>query len=301
MLLRAIELLLERGHEVTLVATCRARAGAHVLPSEFASLAETLSAEFIESQRLDTPDALAAIRRSGAELAVSIDWVGLLPASVCEAFPSGILNLHAGDLPRYRGNSPIAWAILAGEDRIGVTVHLMDAEEFDSGPIVCKSYYPIDSSTYMHHVFEFVEVEGPRLLAEAVDGIAAGRVRLVPQDSVGLEVLRCYPRTAADGQIDWSASAEHIVRLVRASSEPYAGAFTYFEGHLTRVWRARWQPWREPSCAVPGQCVSRDLNSGEVGIASGNGVVVLEEVQLEGGQRVASADVIRSTRARLGA
>jgi methionyl-tRNA formyltransferase len=281
MLLGAITACVEAGHECVHVATAPAAPEYDVGPDDFAALARRLGASFGD------------IEPAGAEIAISVNWPTLIGGDVRARFPRGILNGHAGDLPRFRGNAAPAWAILLGEQRVVATVHEM-ADELDAGPILVQRAVPLDETTYIGDVYGALERILPTLFAEALDGIEAGT--LTPRPQAG-EPLRCYPRRPEDGELDWRRDAVTLARLVRASAEPFAGAFGWLEGERTIVWRARAEPLREPSAGVCGQVIARRTDTGEVDVLTGNGRLVLEEVETGAG-RMPAAEAVRSLRAR---
>ena len=281
MLLDAIAACVEAGHECVHVATAPAAPEYGVGPEDFAALARRLGASYGE------------IEPAGAEIAISVNWPTLIPSGVRDRFPRGILNGHAGDLPRFRGNAAPNWAILLGEPRVVATVHEM-ADELDAGPIIVQRALEIDESTYVGEVYAFLERTFPALFAEALDGLEAGTLAPLPQAG---EPLRCYPRRPEDGELDWRLDAVALARLVRASAEPFAGAFGRLEDEPVTVWRARPEPLREPSVGIPGQVMARRPETGEVDVLTGDGRLVLEEVETAAG-RMPAADAIRSLRAR---
>jgi methionyl-tRNA formyltransferase len=300
MLYDTIETLHGSGHEVTLVVTCPARPRWREAPPPLDDLAQAIGAPCILVRTLNTPDVIAALIQARAEVAVSIDWPELIGVEACSAFPHGILNAHAGDLPRYRGNSPVGWAILQGEPTIGLTIHQMDPFEFDAGPIALKEYCPVGPSTYVRDVFDFIEGRVPRMFLEAVQRLADGTLTMTPQSASSSPPLRCYPRLPTDGLIDWKQPAEHVCRLVRASSEPYQGAYTTYRGSRLTIWRAKADAWSIQTLAMPGQVTGRDLATGEVAVATGEGALVLQQLEVGESGRCLPVALLKSTRDRLG-
>jgi UDP-4-amino-4-deoxy-L-arabinose formyltransferase/UDP-glucuronic acid dehydrogenase (UDP-4-keto-hexauronic acid decarboxylating) len=296
MLLDAARLLVARGHTVPIVATCKPVVEYGVGEADFDALARDLGARFLATETLDREDVVALLRDSESDVAVSVSWVNRIGAAAIGAFPFGILNVHGGDLPRYRGNAPFAWAILNGEDHVGITVHLMDADDIDSGPIVRKCIVPLSPETYIGELYARLEEVTPGLLAEAAEGLVSGAV--VPTPQMG-NILRGYPRRPEDGRIDWRRGASGIARLVRASAEPFAGAFCEHRGSRLVVWRAHEEPWTVESLAMPGQVVARRTVDGSVLVATGDGLLALEIVSLGAGDRVLPTEVIKSSRDRL--
>jgi UDP-4-amino-4-deoxy-L-arabinose formyltransferase/UDP-glucuronic acid dehydrogenase (UDP-4-keto-hexauronic acid decarboxylating) len=295
-----IRSLAAAGHDIPLVVTCRAAPEYNVREDDFRSLALDLGAEFALTQDLNNPDSLGLLARAHADVAVSVNWINVVGREACETFPYGILNAHAGDLPRYRGNAPVAWAILQGESRVGVVIHRMDPKEIDAGPILVTDHYQLGETTYVGDVYRFLERRVPEMFVEAVAGLAAGTITARPQPSDSSLALRCYPRRPEDGLVNWLLGATALGRLVRAAAEPFSGAFTYFRGERLTIWRARAEAWPCPSLAVPGHVVRRDRSTGEVSVATGDGVLVLEEIESPRAGRCRPATLITSVRERLG-
>jgi methionyl-tRNA formyltransferase len=292
-LLDTVRLLGERGHSVSLIATCPPTPEHDLGVDDFERLARQIGAEFVQARSLDTPDVLARLAGTSCDIGVSVNWLTRIGREAREAFPHGILNAHGGDLPRYRGNAPFAWAILNGEERAGITVHLMD-DGLDTGPIYVKRFVPIARDTYIGDLYRELAASVPAMFAEALVDVERGR-KPMPQTGTP---LRGYPRRPSDAAMDWRNEAVHLERLVRASSEPFGGAFTSCDGQRLTVWRARTIQWPEAYCSVPGQVLGRDP-SGGVAIATGKGVLEVTEVQVGEGTRVPPASVIRSLRTRL--
>lgn len=298
-MLETIFRAVERGHECVLIGTCRSAPEYRAKEADFERLARKIGCPFFDDARINEPQQLRLAASSGAEIALSVNWLTVIGAEAIAAFPLGILNAHAGDLPRYRGNACPNWAILNGEPRIGLTVHLMEPEKIDAGPIVRKAYFDVGEETYIGDVYRWLDDAIPRLLVEAMEMLGSGRAEPIRQPEDESLILRCYPRRPEDGRIDWRLSATALQRLVRASSRPFAGAFAYLEdGRRVTIWRA--SVWRHPGrfCAVPGQVMLR--TAGLPVIACGEGCLRLDEVEIEGLDPLqALKEVGRSLRSRL--
>jgi methionyl-tRNA formyltransferase len=298
-LVEAGDLLRQAGHAIVAVATAQAEPFYKCGPEEFELLSLRCKADYLGVVSLSDPAIRARLAAAQAELAVSINWPVVLGANVLDLFPRGVLNVHCGDLPRYRGNACANWAILNGEARIGLCVHMMTPGEVDAGPILLRDYLPISDATYIGDVYAWLDRRVPALLSDAASGFARGEIAPVPQPDDPMLALRCYPRRPEDGRIDWREPVARVHRLVRASSRPFAGAFAYLEdGHRVTIWRARPFACRTPFCAVPGQVMLRF--EGDPVIACGAGALRLEEVEVEGVAPDDSKPVVgRSLRARL--
>jgi methionyl-tRNA formyltransferase len=294
----AIRLAVGRGHELVLVGTCASIPEYRTKEADFERLAREAGCRFFIDANINDAKYVGLARESGAEIALSVNWLTMIGPAMIAAFPLGILNAHAGDLPRYRGNACPNWAILAGEDHIGACVHIM-VPELDAGPIAVRRRFPLTSDTYIGEVYEFLDREFPRMLVEGMEGLGNGSLKPEPQREDPALALRCFPRGPDDGRIDWRDSAQQICRLIRASSKPFAGAFTYLDGRRLTVWRAREETFHQQSMGVPGQVIRIDRKHGHITVLAGERTVVLEEVAIDGVSRP-PAELITSARIRLG-
>ena len=200
-------------------------------------------------------------------------------------------------MPRYRGNACPNWAILNGETRIGLCVHKMAPGAVDAGPIVLKRFFELDDSRDIGDVYRWLEQAVPQMFIEAVNAIERGDVVLQEQPADPSLSLRCFPRRPEDGAIDWRAASDAVLRLVRASSRPFRGAFASLEGdRVIRIWRAEAYSLGYPYNAVPGQVLQRD-EAGVV-IACGSGSIRIKEATFDDGTDAIPA-VASSLRNRL--
>ena len=289
-------LLLEnKGHEISCIITSREAPEYERTASDYANLSDRLKVPFGNGSKIVEFSEL--IKESQSDIAVSFNYTGIIPQSVIDMFPLGILNAHGGDLPRYRGNACQAWAILKGEERIGLCVHKMIGGELDSGDIITRDYMRIDHSTKVTKVWEWMSLRIPLLFLEAIEKLEADPSYILEIQSVSAEhALRCYPRKPEDGRISWSNSAIDVLRLINASNKPYAGAFCEFEGRDMIVWDAELVLDNEIFYAVPGQITK--IGEKFIEVACGNGKLRLLEIEIDG--LVKSPDtIIKSIRKRL--
>jgi UDP-4-amino-4-deoxy-L-arabinose formyltransferase/UDP-glucuronic acid dehydrogenase (UDP-4-keto-hexauronic acid decarboxylating) len=291
------ELLRASGHEIALIVTAKEAPEYRVTAEDFRAWAQELGCAFIRSATIGKlEDRIRAL--PPIDLAISVNYPGIVPQPIVDCFTLGILNSHAGDLPRYRGNAPLAWAILQGEERVGLCIHKMVGGELDSGDIVARDYHPVTETTKIGALFDWVRQRTPELFADAADALARDADFVLERQSTDpADALRGYPRTAEDGRIDWSASTRAILRLVNASNRPFAGAFCTHRGERLIVWDAERAEDEERFLAVPGQVLR--IGEGYADIATGDGRIRLRSVQR--GEETCTPDrLLTSIRARLG-
>lgn len=143
----------------------------------------------------------------------------------------GAVNIHAAPLPKYRGCSPIQWAIIGNENEAGVTLHCVDSE-LDHGAIIAQSFIDIDVGDTWLTVFLRIRDKLDGLLSEFIPKLMAQDFGTIPQDDDLATYFR--RRTPDDGLLDWQASVRKSFNLIRALVSPLPGAF-YFIDNEKRV------------------------------------------------------------------
>jgi UDP-4-amino-4-deoxy-L-arabinose formyltransferase/UDP-glucuronic acid dehydrogenase (UDP-4-keto-hexauronic acid decarboxylating) len=245
--------------------------------------------------------AVSTFRQSDSQIAISVNWQTLIRRPVLDAFKYGVINAHAGDLPRYRGNAAPNWAIINNEDEVVLTIHRM-SEDLDAGPIHAQHSVPLDEETYIGDVYDAMYERFPKLFVTVVADAATDSLTPTPQPSEPSAALRCYARRPTDSELQWTEPATDLSRVVRASSEPLFGAYTWIDGEKLRIWRAHVEQPPHDCLGTPGQVAERRPETGEVAVLTGEGFLVLETVQRDSidDTRRDAAAVIESVRTRLG-
>ena len=283
------------GHEIVCILTAKEAPEYRRKASDFKQLSSTLGIPFAQGPKI--LEHVEFLRSTSADIAVSINYTGVVPQSVIDLFPLGILNAHGGDLPRYRGNACQAWAIINGENSVGLCIHRMIGGELDSGDIIAREYLPIDFTTKVTSIWSWMNSRTPELMLQAVQKLAANPDYFLEQQSKDPEkALRCYPRKPEDGRIDWSKSAIDVLRLINACNKPYAGAFCYLEGEKVIIWDAQLIEDSENYCAIPGQITHKSKVFFEVACSSGK-LRILEASLSE--TNLSALTLINSIRLRL--
>jgi methionyl-tRNA formyltransferase len=276
-----MEMALSNGHKIVGIVTCKEAPEYKVTREDYKNFAHENNIPFLATAKLHTEEALKFLNElDNPDISISMNFSGIISQTVTDMFPLGILNAHGGDLPRYRGNACAAWAIINGEDKIGLCIHRMIGGELDNGDIIERNFFPIDINTRIEEFFDWWDVEIPRLFIEAIKNLEKNPSYILESQSTNAkDALRCYPRNPLDGNIDWSSSATKILRLINASSTPFSGAFTTYNG-LTKViiLRAEIIDINEQYCAIPGQ-IARITKNGDVVVLTGDGELKITLIQ----------------------
>ncbi|WOX08092.1 methionyl-tRNA formyltransferase [Streptomyces sp. N50] len=295
---RTLQALLDSDHEVVLVVTHPKSEHAYekIWGDSVAELAEKNDVPVLLRNRPDDAELLDAVREARPDIIVANNWRTWLPPELFDLPPHGTLNVHDSLLPSYAGFSPIIWALLNDEPRVGVTAHRMNGE-LDAGDVLIQRSVPVgpaDTATDLFH--RTVDLIAP-IVRESLDLIASGRDagQWVPQDRSRASFF--HKRSAEDSRIDWSWPAERLERLVRAQSDPYPNAYAFHRGQRLRIVSAAVSEGRYGG--TPGRIFIREgdgvviVAGPEAHTGRGRGLLV-RRVRTDDGTEYAAGDYFRT-------
>ena len=232
------------------------------------------------------------------DLIVVTAYGQILPKEILEIPKYGCINLHPSLLPRWRGPSPIQYAILSGDKKTGITVILMD-EEIDHGPILSQREIIMTDNETGKTLFKKLADLGSRLLVETIFQLERGLAKTQPQNREGVTYSRILNRE--DGKINWTKTAEEIERQVRAF-ELWPESFTLWQSRdkllRIKILKVGVLKSKESTTHPIGKALFFPENKLCVqcgrGILSGAGdFLVIEELQLEGKNEITSKEFLR--------
>jgi methionyl-tRNA formyltransferase len=265
-------------HEIVLVVTQpdrRRGRGQRVTCCPVKSFALNHDLSIWQPQTLRDPLAAERLREANADVHVTAAFGLLLPPEVLDVPPHGCVNVHASLLPRWRGAAPVSAAILHGDDETGVTLMRTD-EGLDTGPILAQVRCPIRPDDTTEILTDRLAHMGADLLLDTLPRWVAGQIEPCPQCQ---EEATLAPRlTKTDGRIDWHRSAAHVERMIRAYT-PWPGAYTTLDGQLFKLFQAQVSAAPQGT-RFPGRVFS--LSDNQVAVATGDGALILQQVQLAG-------------------
>ncbi len=253
----------------------------------------SLKLPVVQPASLKGAEAAKELESFNPDLVVVAAFGQLLPGTILDIPRCGCLNLHPSLLPRFRGASPVTAAILAGDEFSGVSIMLMD-EGLDTGPVLSRAQVPISSRDTTGSLSAKLSLIAASLLQEVLPHWVRGE--LSPQVQDETQASYSVLISSKQGEIDWQHSAQDIWRRVRAF-QPWPGCYTRWQGKQLKVIEAR--PLVAGGKLKVGQVVA--LPEGVFGVGTGDGVLEVLTVQLEGKRALPAGEFLRGQRQFIGA
>ena len=318
-----LEALVEAGYEITGVVTQPDKPkgrGKQMMPTPVKEAAEKHGLPVYQPRRVRDAEAIEEIRKMEPDVIVVVAFGQIIPKEILDMPKYGCINVHASLLPAYRGAAPIQWAVMNGDEVSGVTIMKMD-EGLDTGDMLTKVEVPLAPAcppsrrggrSRQHAKYNITDTcarpmtlkdklaaAGAKLLVETLPKLEKGEVTPEKQPEISTtEYARMIKKE--DGKIDWTKSAVEIERQIRAMS-PWPSAFTKVNGKNLKIWGAKVIAMfgGDLFSKIPGQNPTK--SAGKVWVAdetglhvkTGDGILVIEELQLEGKKRMKAADFLR--------
>lgn len=230
------------------------------------------------------------------DIALAVGWRFLINEKTYRLPPHGTLVIHDSLLPKYRGFAPMNWAIINGETETGVTLFLM-VDAVDAGPIIDQLKVRIAKEDTAASVDKKIIELYEKIIERNLAKLARGDYQLVPQNEA--EATFTCKRVPEDGLINWRLSAQQIYDLIRGTSEPFPGAFTYLHGKRITLWQAHLPPIQPVYVGVvPGRILGK--KAGVIEVLTGQGVLCIDRLQVEGQVMMAAKEFAVSVKDTFG-
>lgn len=225
--------------------------------------------------------ATEAIANLDPSVVVAAGWYWRIPERLLVEIPLGVLGVHYSRLPKYRGGSPLVWALINGEATVGVSLFQMTSR-LDDGPVWAQVALDVQPEDDVASVSARLEERAVDMVREALPGVLDGS--LTPATQSDADATYCLQRLPDDGRVDVTLHADAIVRLIRAQTRPYPGAHVYRGAQKVVLWKAR--KFGAAIDGSPGQ-VAKVAGSTVMAAGDRTGVVIEESAPaLRSGDRL---------------
>lgn len=251
-------------------------------PSPIKIAAEKSGIPVFQPIDINQSENIEKIRKAQPDIILLFAYGQILSKKVLEIPKHGCINVHTSLLPCHRGASPIQSSLLAGDMKTGISVMQM-AEKMDAGPVYAQFDLPIvrdDNASTLHDKLAYLAAKKtPDVLVEIVNS----SIKPKPQNEAN--ATYCKKLSKTDGKIDWNEPAEVIVRRIRAYFG-WPGAWTLWDGKVLKILSGRLNPGQQN----PGHVTKYE---DKILIGTGNGLLELITVQIEGKKPVPASEFIK--------
>ncbi|MGN0317622.1 MAG: methionyl-tRNA formyltransferase [Lachnospira sp.] len=295
--------IIEAGHEVVAVVTQpdkpKGRSGALCFsPVKEEAVSKGLTV--LQPERARNPEFIETLRSYDADVFVVVAFGQILPKEIIDMPPFGCINVHASLLPKYRGASPIQWAVIDGCEYSGVTTMKMD-EGIDTGDILLVEKVKLDEKETGGSLFDKLSIVGADLLVETLKRLEEGTITPVKQNDAESTHVKMIPKSL--GNIDFSMEASRIEHLIRGLN-PWPSAFTTIAGKMLKIWDADVLDENRVLSLFRDSIASENMNQFGAGtvvyfdketfvVKCGQDYLKINEVQMEGKKRMTSDSFLR--------
>lgn len=273
--------------------------GKKILPTPIEKIALNKGIEVFQPENINDEEAIKKIKEFNPDIILVVAYGQILSQDVLNIPRMGCINIHASLLPRYRGASPINWAIINGEKETGITFMFM-SEKIDAGEIIYQQkiiILPDETYGELYYRLSNLSVD---IINTVLEKIKEGKIKRIPQDYKLVSYAR--KMTKQDGEITWSDKGEKIYNLIRGTT-PYPGAFTYYKGRKLKITQARflssYQNKGKVSTSIPGCVVEIEKDS--LLISTGDrGIIKILRLIPAGSKELTAAQFVNGYKIKVG-
>ncbi|MBR3722688.1 MAG: methionyl-tRNA formyltransferase [Selenomonadaceae bacterium] len=264
--------------------------GHKLMPPPVKIFAEEKSILVYQPQKVREPEFVEKLKELAPDVIIVVAFGQILPEEILNFPKYGCINLHGSLLPAYRGAAPIEWSIINGEKNTGVTTMFM-AAGLDTGDMLLKEEVAISEDETADELRAVLSEIGAKVLKQTLLKMLSGELkREVQDDSKSSYASRIVKET---GLIDWTKSARDIHNLVRGLNSTSV-AYTNFNGEVFKIWRTKLLACGidVPSGDFEVGSILKTDNDG-IYVKTGNGVLLITEVQTPGKKKMSAKDYLR--------
>lgn len=242
-------------------------------------LCQKYNVEVVGIKNINDEENIKIIKEINPDFIFVIGISQLIKKEIIDIPKFGCIGLHPSLLPKNRGRAVLPWTILNEEKETGLTLFKID-EGTDSGDILVQEKIKISEREDSNTLYQKILLAIKKVIEENIENILTQEITYKKQ--LEEEATYCAIRTMEDGEIDWNKSAKDIDKLIRATTKPYPGAYTYHKGEKLIIWTSEIVE-KDNWSALSGQRVEILKGQG-VKVKTGNGILLIKDIEYEGQQ-----------------
>jgi len=263
--------------------------------TEVKKLSQVHKLRIYQPEDINKQESVDFLKGLSPDIFVVVAFGQILSKSILEIPRIMAINLHASELPKYRGAAPINWALIRGETQTGVSIIKM-VEKLDAGPLILQRSLDIEDNEDAQVLADRLSKLGSDLLLEALDLIQDNKYKFIVQDE---KKATFAPKLKKDdGLIYWDKSAGDLFNLIRGCAI-WPSAFTYYQGRILKIHKAKLLHLSVSQLERrPGRILQ--ISKEGIVVATGKGNLLITELQIEGKKRISASDFISGYRISVG-
>ena len=286
-----LKCLIDSRHEIQAVVTQPDKPnqrGNGISFSPVKQIALNAGIQILQPEKASSEEFVSILKEINPDVIVVVAFGQILRKNILDMPKYGCINVHGSLLPKYRGASPIQWAVINGDKETGVTIMHMDAG-IDTGDMILQEKIELTEDETAGSLFDRIAAMSGPVLLKALDEIEAGTAERIPQNNEKASYVGMLKKSM--GKLNFNHASKELESLIRGLI-PWPGAYTFVNGKMLKLWKVCITGDEEKIEAEPGQIRIAD-NAFFIGTA--DRPLQILEMQLEGKKRMAASDFIRGT------
>ncbi len=295
---KPLESILKSRHEIVAVVTQPDkvnRRGKQMAKSPVKEFCLKNNLKVLQFEKIKELSAVNTLKKLNADIMVSCAYGQIFSREIIDMTPHGIINIHASLLPKYRGPSPVQWALINGEKTVGVTT-MKTVMEVDEGEMILQESIELEGWENSQDVLEKLSFISAEIIVKTLDLIEEGKAKFIKQNEN--EATYCKMLKKQDGKIDFSKTATKLVNFIRGMN-PWPSAFTYTTYGMLKIKQADIAKINPEGDFHPGEVVVSDDKKGFI-VKCGEGFLNIKRVQGESAKEMDAKDYLRGKKIEKG-
>lgn len=240
----------------------------------FNEITDKYKIKHVKVQNINDKENIDLLNSIMPDIILVMGWSQLLKTEIIRIPRIGVIGSHPTQLPKYRGRAPIPWSIIKGLKESALTFFWIE-ENADEGDIIDQCKFEINDYDDATSIYDKIISLGKKMILENLALFEKGSIPRIKQDQSKF-IEYWQKRTPEDGKIDWAKTGKEIHTLIRATTHPYPGAFTFFKKSKICVWKAQYLEEKSGGIGLV-----MDITEDGVKIGTGYGVILLQKTSFD--------------------